>query len=147
MTRCVIFHLHFQFRSFELSGEKNQLIYCDSKWLFCRFYSLGHRERESFWISRRALVQEGRISKEKSLSSFPQSQIFCTFLPTILKNFVGSTCWTFSNSLQIYSDSQKHESSCLLRDRFCCISLEPLELQKIYLHVFLSVFNRNKNFY
>ena len=26
--------------------------------------------------------------------------------------------------LYIYSDSQKHESSCLLRDRFFCISTE-----------------------
>ena len=37
-----------------------------------------------------------------------------------------------------YSDSQKHESSCLLRDRFCCISPEPLELQKIYFVLFIS---------
>ena len=29
----------------------------------------------------------------------------------------------------LYSDSQKHESSCLLSDRFWCISPEPFELQ------------------
>ena len=39
-----------------------------------------------------------------------------------------------------YSDSQKHESSCLLSDRFCCISPELLELQKIRLHLFILVF-------
>ena len=30
-----------------------------------------------------------------------------------------------------YSDSQKHESSCLLSDCFSCISPEPLELKKV----------------
>ena len=39
-----------------------------------------------------------------------------------------------------YSDSKKHESSCLLSDRFCYISPELLELQKIDLHLFISVF-------
>ena len=39
-----------------------------------------------------------------------------------------------------YSDLQKHESSCLLSDRFCYISPELLELQKIDLHLFISVF-------
>ena len=41
---------------------------------------------------------------------------------------------------RMYSDSQKHESSCLLSDRFCYISPELLELQKIDLHLFVSVF-------
>ena len=31
-----------------------------------------------------------------------------------------------------YSDLQKHESSCLLSDRFWCKSPEPFELQKIF---------------
>ena len=43
-------------------------------------------------------------------------------------------------SEKTYSDSQKHESSCLLGDRFFCISPEPLELQKIYLHLFTLIF-------
>ena len=38
-----------------------------------------------------------------------------------------------------YSDSQKHESSCLLGDCFSCISPEPLELQKSYLRLFASL--------
>ena len=40
----------------------------------------------------------------------------------------------------IYSDSQKHESSCLLSDRFWCISPEPFELQKIFLPLLASLF-------
>ena len=42
-----------------------------------------------------------------------------------------------------YSDSQKHESSCLFSDRFWCISPEPFEVQKIffhYMHHFLKSF-------
>ena len=39
------------------------------------------------------------------------------------------------NFFEIYSDSQKHESSCLLSDS----SPEPLELKKSYLHVFASL--------
>ena len=39
----------------------------------------------------------------------------------------------------IYSDSQKHESSCLLSDHFSCISPEPLELQKSFLRLFASL--------
>ena len=34
---------------------------------------------------------------------------------------------------------KKHESSCLLRDRFWCISPEPLEVKKSYLHLFASL--------
>ena len=41
----------------------------------------------------------------------------------------------------IYSDLQKHESSCLLSDRFWCISPEPFELQKIFLPLFTSLFD------
>ena len=37
-----------------------------------------------------------------------------------------------------YSDQQKHESSCLLSESLSCISPEPLELQKNYLHLFAS---------
>ena len=40
----------------------------------------------------------------------------------------------------IYSDSQKHESSCLLSDCFSRMSPEPLELKKSYLHLFASLF-------
>ena len=40
----------------------------------------------------------------------------------------------------MYSDLQKHESSCLLRDRFLCISPEPFELQKIFLRLLASLF-------
>ena len=36
------------------------------------------------------------------------------------------------------SDSQKHESSCLLSNCFSCVSPEPIELQKSYLHLFAS---------
>ena len=39
-----------------------------------------------------------------------------------------------------YSDSQKHESSCLLSDRFWCISPEPFELQKNFLPLLASIF-------
>ena len=42
-------------------------------------------------------------------------------------------------SSHIYSDSKKHESSCLLSDFFSCISPEPLELQKSYFHQFASL--------
>ena len=38
-----------------------------------------------------------------------------------------------------YSDSQKHESSCLLSDCILCISPEPLELQKSYLRLLASL--------
>ena len=38
-----------------------------------------------------------------------------------------------------YSDSQIHESSCLLSDCFSCISPEPLELKKSYFHLFASL--------
>ena len=41
---------------------------------------------------------------------------------------------------EYYSDLQKHESSCLLSDRFWCISPEPFELQKIFLTLLASVF-------
>ena len=44
------------------------------------------------------------------------------------------------NDIYPYSDSQQHESSCLLSDSFWCISPEPLDVQKIYLHLFVSVF-------
>ena len=40
----------------------------------------------------------------------------------------------------LYSDSQKHESSCLLSNCFLCISPEPLELQKSYLRLLVSLF-------
>ena len=43
-------------------------------------------------------------------------------------------------SLKYYSDLQKHESSCLLSDRFWCISPEPFELQKIFLPLLASLF-------
>ena len=39
-----------------------------------------------------------------------------------------------------YSDLQKHESSCLLGDRFWCISPKPFELQKIFSPLFASLF-------
>ena len=39
-----------------------------------------------------------------------------------------------------YSDLQKHESSCLLSDRFWCTSPEPSELQKIFLSLLASLF-------
>ena len=39
-----------------------------------------------------------------------------------------------------YSDLQKHESSCLLSDRFWCISPEPFELQKTFLPLIASLF-------
>ena len=38
-----------------------------------------------------------------------------------------------------YSDSQKDESSCLLIDRFWCISPELFELQKIFLPLLASL--------
>ena len=40
----------------------------------------------------------------------------------------------------IYSDSQKHESSCLLSHRFWYISPEPFELHKIFLPLLASLF-------
>ena len=40
----------------------------------------------------------------------------------------------------MYSDLQKHESSSLLSDCFSCISPEPHELKKSYLHLFASLF-------
>ena len=43
-------------------------------------------------------------------------------------------------SVCMYSDSQNHESSCLLSDRFWCISPEPFELQKIFLPLLASLF-------
>ena len=43
------------------------------------------------------------------------------------------------NDIYPYSDSQQHESSCLLSDCFPCISPEPLELKKSYLHFFASL--------
>ena len=49
-----------------------------------------------------------------------------------------------------YSDLQKHESSCLLSDCFCCVSPEPLELQKvfhIFLHPFLKSFQLEQEFF
>ena len=39
-----------------------------------------------------------------------------------------------------YSDLQKHESSCLLSDRFWCIYPEPFELQKIFFLLLASLF-------
>ena len=42
--------------------------------------------------------------------------------------------------IRTYSDSQKHESSCLLNDRFWCISPEPIELHKIFLSLLGSIF-------
>ena len=39
-----------------------------------------------------------------------------------------------------YSDSQKHESSCLLSHRFWCIFPEPFELHKIFLPLLGSSF-------
>ena len=45
-----------------------------------------------------------------------------------------------SDILIMYSDSQKHESSCLLSDHFWCISPEPFELQKIFLSLLASLF-------
>ena len=42
--------------------------------------------------------------------------------------------------LWVYSDSQKHESSCLLTDRFWCISQEIFELQKIFFPLLASLF-------
>ena len=39
-----------------------------------------------------------------------------------------------------YSDSQKHESSCLLSDRFWCICPDPFVLQKIFLTLLASLF-------
>ena len=44
------------------------------------------------------------------------------------------------DSTALYSDLQKHESSCLLSDLFCCISPEPFELQKIFLPLLASLF-------
>ena len=40
----------------------------------------------------------------------------------------------------IYSDLQKHESSCLLSDRFGCIYPEPFEVQKQFLPLIASLF-------
>ena len=42
--------------------------------------------------------------------------------------------------LLTYSDLQKHESSCLLSDRFGCISPEPIDLQKILLPLLASIY-------
>ena len=42
--------------------------------------------------------------------------------------------------LLTYSDLQKHESSCLLSDRFGCISPKPFELQKNFLPLLASLF-------
>ena len=42
----------------------------------------------------------------------------------VLHNYSGTGSWINT----VYSDSQKHESSCLLSDCFLCISPEPLEL-------------------
>ena len=40
----------------------------------------------------------------------------------------------------MYSDSQKHESSCLLSEFFWCISPEHFELQKDFLTLLASLF-------
>ena len=64
----------------------------------------------------------------------------------VIKNFIVSKvnwfiCWFWKreNMRLNYSDSKKHESSSLLSDCFWYISPEPLELQKIYLHLFASL--------
>ena len=44
-----------------------------------------------------------------------------------------------------YSDSQKHESSYLLRDRFWRISPEPFELQEIFIPLIASLFKELSN--
>ena len=41
-----------------------------------------------------------------------------------------------------YSDSQKHESSCLFSDRFWCLSPEPFELRKIFFPIIASLFKK-----
>ena len=46
-----------------------------------------------------------------------------------------------------YSDLQKHESSYLLSDWFSCISPEPLELKKSYLHPYLKSFQMKEEFF
>ena len=50
----------------------------------------------------------------------------------------------------IYSDSQKHESNCLLSDRFWCIYPKPFKLQKIFLPLLASLFeelsDKKRNF-
>ena len=51
----------------------------------------------------------------------------------------------------MYSDSQKYESSCLLSDRFSSISPETQELQKkvfyVYVHPCLKSFQMKKYFW
>ena len=42
------------------------------------------------------------------------------------------------SNYKVYSDSQKHESSCFLT--LLLFRIFPLELQKIYFHLFMSVF-------
>ena len=49
-----------------------------------------------------------------------------------------------------YSDLQKHESSCLLSDRFWCIPPEPFELKNIFKTLIASLFkelsDKKRNF-
>ena len=74
----------------------------------------------------------------------PTRDLFFQLLITISNVHAVSDIKRIGNhifrGLDRYSDSQKHEFSCLLRDRFCCICPEPLELQKFYSHLFISVF-------
>ena len=53
---------------------------------------------------------------------------------------MGSEKTVLNHAKPWYSDSQKHESSCLLSDRFWSKSPEPFELQKIILPLLPSLF-------
>ena len=64
----------------------------------------------------------------------------------------SSVLWVIlgDKKFEIYSDSQKHESSCLLNNRFWCISPEPFELQIFFHHYlphFLKSFQIEKEFF
>ena len=98
----------------------------------------------AFWLKDFRSTQLA-IFRECNPQFFSRSATVCTRLrPRQLRILIWICyiivlliAWLAGRS---YSDSQKHESICLLSDRFCCISPELLELQKIHLHLFISVF-------
>ena len=74
----------------------------------------------------------------------PTRDLFFQLLITISNVHAVSDIKRIGNhifrGLDRYSDSQKHEFSCLLSNCFSCMSPEPPELKKSYLHLFASLF-------
>ena len=72
--------------------------------------------------------------KDHSMTFFKIEMFFHEF-PNVVSEFFQGYQFIFR-----YSDSQKHNSSCLLSDRFWCISPEPFEVQKIFLPLLALLF-------